>query len=269
MASNNVSPKDDRLTVIAISALACILQDVLHEGLGHGVTACLSGAHRVTMSTVALQSDIETRWISANGTVVNLLFGAIFWLLLVKPQKYPPALRYFLVMAMAGNLFTGTGYFLFSGVSNFGDWAEVIKGLQPHWVWQLGLIVLGIVSYFASFLLLAAKLKPFRATEPGGRRYRMLCWTPYFADGILAGLGGLLNPLGLFYVIASALPATLGANAGLLSLPSAMPGLIRRWSGAEEERVRPIQRSIPWIATAIIASLLFVFVLARGLTWSR
>jgi hypothetical protein len=101
-----VSTKDDRLTIIGISALACILQDVLHEGLGHGVTAWLSGAHRVTMSTVALQSDIDTRWISANGTVVNLLFAAIFWLVLLRPQRYRSATRYFLVLAMAGNLFT-------------------------------------------------------------------------------------------------------------------------------------------------------------------
>ena len=81
-----VPDKDDRLTLIAISALACILQDVLHEGLGHGVTAWLSGAHKVTMSTVALQCDIETRWISANGTLVNLLFAGIFWLLLLREQ---------------------------------------------------------------------------------------------------------------------------------------------------------------------------------------
>jgi hypothetical protein len=31
--------RDDKLTIIAISLLACILQDVVHEGLGHGVTA--------------------------------------------------------------------------------------------------------------------------------------------------------------------------------------------------------------------------------------
>ena len=73
-----VPAKDDRLTLIAISALACILQDILHEGLGHGVTAWLSGARSVTMSTVALQSDLDTRWLAANGTLVNLLFGAIF-----------------------------------------------------------------------------------------------------------------------------------------------------------------------------------------------
>ena len=264
MLDGAVSAKDDRLTLIAISALACILQDVLHEGLGHGVTAWLSGAHRLTVSTVALQSDIETRLISANGTVVNLLFGALFWFLLLRPQRYKPATRYFLVMAMAGNLFTGTGYFLFSGVANFGDWAAVIQGLQPHWAWQLGLILLGAASYYASMLAVGATLKPFLGAAEGPRRMRVLCWTPYFTDGILAGIAGALNPLGLFYVIASALPSTLGANAGLLSLPSMM----RRGKG-DQEQVGPVRRSVAWITAAFVASMLFIFVLGRGLTWSR
>jgi len=90
MPASTASATDDRLTVIAISALACILQDLLHEGLGHGVTAWLNGAHRITMSTVALQSDIETRWISANGTLVNLVFAVIFWLFLLRAHRYGP-----------------------------------------------------------------------------------------------------------------------------------------------------------------------------------
>jgi len=265
MSTNEGSVRDDRLTVIAASVLACILQDVLHEGLGHGVTAWLSGAQQVTMSTVALQSDIETRWVSANGTLVNLLFGGIFWLLLLKPQRYRPTLRYFLVLAMAGNLFTGTGYFFFSGVTNFGDWAAVIRGLQPHWIWQLGLVVVGVVTYYASVSLVAAQLKPFQAKDNTSRRLRNLCWTPYFTDGLLAGLGGLLNPAGLFYVIAAALPSTLGANAGLLSLPSIM----RRMDDTGEEQVGPIQRSLGWVSVGAVASLSFVFVLGRGITWSR
>ena len=181
------SGKDDRLTLIAISVLACVLQDVLHEGLGHGVTAWLSGAHRVTMSTVALQSDIDTRWISANGTLVNLVFAAVFWLVLLKADRYRPALRYFFVLAMMGNLFTGTGYFFFSGVANFGDWAAVIHGLQPYWLWRVGLIVVGAASYYASMLLVAVQLRPFLRSDESSRRMRGLCWTPYFADGVLAG----------------------------------------------------------------------------------
>lgn len=256
--------KDDKLTVIAIAALACMLQDVLHEGLGHGVTAWLSGAHQVTMSTVALQADIDTRWISANGTLVNLMCGAIFWLLLRRPRRYPPTVFYFLVLAMAGNLFTGTGYFFFSGVANFGDWAAVIRGLRPHWLWRLGLVALGASSYYASMLLVAVKLKEFRGSGSSPRRIRVLSWTPYFTDGVLAGVAGLLNPAGLFYVVASALPSTLGANAGLLSLPTMMPSRT-----SDEEPVAVIPRSPAWTATAALASILFIFVLGRGITWTR
>jgi hypothetical protein len=266
--------KDDRLTLIAISVLAAILPNVLHEGLGHGVTAWLSGAHRITVSTVAMQCDIpDTRWIAANGTLVNLVFGAIFWLLLLKPQRYAPAVRYFLVLTMTGNLFAGTGYFFFSGITNFGDWAVVISGLQPHWLWQLGLFVFGVIAYFASMLLVRNQLLPFRHGAQQSHRIRALCFTPYVTDAILAALGGLLNPAGLFYLIASALPGTLGGNAGLLGLP----GMIHGWTrthlnlSAENQldQVPPVPRSLPWILTAAIASLLFILVLGRGLTWSR
>lgn len=265
MLSSVDSGKDDRLTLIAISALACVLQDVLHEGLGHGVTAWLSGAHLLTISTVALQSDIDTRWIAASGTLVNLVFAAIFWLLLRTPQRYRPSVRYFLVLAMAGNLFTGTGYFLFSGIANFGDWEAVIRGLHPYWLWRIGLIVLGVISYYLSMLLVAAELNPFRSQRTSLQRIRALSWTPYFTDGILAGVAGLLNPAGLFYVFASALPSTLGANAGLLSLPS----LMRKWNRSSEEQVGPIPASLPWIVVGALVSLLFIVVLGRGLTCKR
>lgn len=247
--------------MIAVSALACILQDVLHEGVGHGLTAWVIGAHQITMSTVALQSDIETRWVSANGTLVNLLAAGILWLLLLRPQQYRPVTLYFLVLAMAGNLFTGTGYFLFSGVANFGDWKQVIAGLHPQWAWRVGLIVLGAVSYYASMLLVAAKLRPFQGRE--SRTLRWVCWTPYFTDGVLAGLAALFSPLGLFYMIASALPSTLGANSGLLGLPSMM------CRGEHKEDAVVIPRSIPWIVAGAIASAFFIVVLGRGITWSR
>src|ERR1700722_1773654 len=231
MPTTEARPRDDQPTIIAISALACILQDVLHEGLGHGVTALLSGAHRLTVSTVALQCDIETRWISANGTLANLFFAALFFLLLRKPQRYRPATRYFLVLALMGNLFTGTGYFLFSGVMNFGDWAAVIRGLEPHWAWQVGLVVVGVASYWASMMVVGAELESFREKGERSPRIVRLCYTPYFTDGLLAGIAGLMNPLGFFYVIASALPSTLGANAGLLSLPFVM----QNWRRVHDE----------------------------------
>jgi hypothetical protein len=272
--------RDDRVTIIAIAAIAYAVQDVLHEGLGHGVTAWLSGARSVTISTVALQSDLDTRLIAANGTLVNLLFAAVFWLLLRRAGHYRPETRYFLLLALMGNLFTGTGYFLFSGVINFGDWAVVIRGLEPHWAWQIGLVVVGVASYWASMVVVGAEMEPFRekgGPRPANRapkhgrakrspRVLGLCYTPYFTDGILAFLGGLMNPIGFFYIIASALPSTLGANAGVLSLPFVM----RKWRPVHaQEPVGLISRSPLWIASGAVAALLFIFVLGRGLSWSR
>jgi hypothetical protein len=255
----------DKLTVIAIAALAGMLEDVLHEALGHGGMALLSGAHKLTVSTVALQGDFDTRWIAAAGPLVSLISGGIFWLLLLKPQRYRPATRYFFIMAMAGGLFSGTGYFLFSGVANFGDWAMVIQGWHPHWLWQVGLVAIGAPSYYGSMLLVAAKLRPFRRNDDDPRKMRTLCWLPYFSDGILAGIAGLFNPAGMFYVFASALASTLGGNAGMLSLP----GMLRRLRASDEQPAGPLRRSPAWIAVGAIASLLFIFVLGRGITWTR
>jgi len=255
----------DKLTVIAIAALAYIIEDVLHEGLGHGGMALLSGAHRLTLSTVALQGDFDTRWIAAAGPLVSLISGGIFWLLLLKPQRYRPTTRYFLILAMAGGLFSGTGYFLFSGVSNFGDWAMVIQGWHPHWLWQLGLVAIGVPSYYASMLLVAQKLRPFRRNDDDPRRMRTLCWLPYFSEGILAGIAGLFNPVGMFYVFASALASTLGGNCGMLSLPS----MLRRPRPMDEEPAGSLPRSPAWIAVAAVASLIFIFVLGHGITWNR
>ena len=251
---------DDRWTIIAVAAVACMLQSVLHEGLGHGVVAYLSGAHFVTVSTVAEDADVDSKWILAAGTLVNLIAGAVFWMLL-RWKRYSPVVRFFLVIAMAGNLFTGTGYFLFSGVANFGDWAGVIRGMQPQWAWRVGLVAVGAVSYYAAMLLVKAELKAFRRSDMP-RRIRGLAWTPYFTEGVVATLGGLMNPAGVFYVIASAIPATMGANAGMMSLP----GMVGRGEG---EGVGLIRRDWRWIGAAAVLVVLFVFVLGRGLTWHR
>jgi hypothetical membrane protein len=255
----------DRFTVIAIAALACIVQDVLHEALGHGGMALLSGSHHLTVSTVALQSDFDTRWIAAAGPLVSLISGGIFWLLLLRPQRYRPATRYFLILGMAGGLFSATGYFFFSGVSDFGDWAAVIQGWQPHWLWRVGLVGLGAITYYLSMLLVAAKLGPFRRNDDDPRKMRTLCWLPYFTEGILAGLAGLFNPAGMFYVFASALASTLGGNAGMLTLPT----MLRRPRPPDEAPAGSLPRSPAWIAVAAVASLLFIFVLGRGVAWNR
>jgi len=75
--------------------------------------------------------------------------------------------------------------------------------------------------------------------------------------------------MGLFYVIASALPSTLGANAGLISLPYMLPRMMRNRSRSDHEPVPLIERRPLWIAIAAAACLAFILVLGRGITWQR
>src|ERR1700730_12924258 len=137
----SVQAKDDVLTVCAISFLAEILANVLHEGLGHAATALLTGAKSGVLTTVAWSSDFDSRLVAAGGTLANLAAAMVFWIALRSTTGGSARLRFFLLTSLAFNLFAGTGYFFFSGVTNFGDWAAVIAGLPPHWLLRAILVV--------------------------------------------------------------------------------------------------------------------------------
>jgi hypothetical protein len=67
-----VQGNDDVVTVVAISLVAQMLADVLHEGLGHAAVALLTGAKSGVLSTVAWSSEGDSRLVAAGGTLANL-----------------------------------------------------------------------------------------------------------------------------------------------------------------------------------------------------
>ena len=258
MHSVENSPVDDRLTVIAISAVAYIFQDVCHEG-GHAVVGWLSGAHRITVSSIAFQIDIDSLWAVAAGVLVNLTSAALLSLLLLKPQRYKAVTHYFLVLAMSINLVNGTAYLVISGVFDSGDMRQVIEGLQPIWLWRLGLVLVGGASVWGSILAVGMKLKPF---DDQKRRLFRLVWTSYVTAGVVGGLAGLFNPRGLRFVLMAALNG-VGPTVVLVL----MPGIMRDWQ-VSNEPAKQIQRSRTWIVIGTICSLTFIFLLGRGVTLS-
>jgi hypothetical protein len=88
---------DDVLTICAISIVAGILTNVLHEGLGHGLTALLTGAESGVLTTVAWSSAFDSRLVEAGGTLANLAAGVVLWLLMRRHKGMPLSTRYFLV----------------------------------------------------------------------------------------------------------------------------------------------------------------------------
>src|ERR1700732_2841554 len=134
--SLSVQARDDAPTVCAISLLAAILSTLLHEGLGHAATALLTGAKSGVLSTAAWSSEFDSRLVATGGTLANLAASIVFWIALRNAKTASVRWRFFLLTSFAFNVFEATGYFLFSGVTNFGDWAEVIAGFHAHWLWR-------------------------------------------------------------------------------------------------------------------------------------
>lgn len=264
-ASASVQASDDVLTICAISTLAGMLANVLHEGLGHAATALLTGAKSGVLTTVAWSGDFDSRLVAAGGTLANLAAALVFWIALRRTKGASIHWRFFLLMSLASNLFTGTGYFLFSGVSNFGDWAVVIAGLPAHQLWRVLLIITGAISYFGAALAVGTGLVRYVGTPRNDqRRLRKMTLIPYLWGVLFSSAGALLNPIGPQLLWQSALPATAGGQSGLLWLRYYIPK-----TAIPERSSDGIGRSYAWIAAAIVLSIPFIFVLGRGITLQR
>jgi hypothetical protein len=264
--AGTVSPtNDDALTVCAISLLSAMLADGLHEGLGHGALALITGAQSGVLSTVAWSSTFDSRLVAAGGTLANLAAGIVFWIALRSTKRASVQFRFFLLTGVAFNLLAGTGYFFFSGVTNFGDWAVVIADLPAHWLWRTLLIVIGIAAYYVAVLVVGIELVRYVGVpRTEQRRLRKLTFIPYFSAALLLAAGGLLNPIGIQLVWQSALPGAAGAHNGLLWLRYYIPK-----KTVPERESQGIGRNYVWIIVAAILSLFFIFGLGRGITLHR
>jgi hypothetical protein len=252
----------DGVTVGSIGLLAYMLGNVLHEGGGHGGACLLSGAQPLVLSSVHFECSMDTRLVMAGGTLANLIAGALFFFLGRIASRDYPRWKYFCWITMTVNLFTATGYFLFSGVGGFGDWAEFIRGLSPQWIWRIGLAVFGAVTYFLAARLSLLELRPLIGSNPEQRYHRAvrLSAIPYFAGGILMCFAGALNPRGMILILISAAASTFGGTSGLLWDTN----WLRRGKmipfGASSEPM-PIDRTWPLIVAVCVVTITFVIIL--------
>jgi hypothetical protein len=166
---------------------------------------------------------------------------------------------------MMMNWFYGAGYFIFSGISNVGDWAVVINGWEPNWLWRVLMTIVGTLLFV---FFVRQGLKEFGKIVGGNedeqiRRANMLFILSYFTSFVVVLIAGFFCPYGLL-----SLPVTAGlfAVAGALS-----PFLwMIRWfrTGHFAKPVNEpleIHRRWQWIVTGTISAFAYVYILGQTL----
>ena len=259
----------DRLTLVAIAIVAYALANMIHEGLGHGGACVAVGGRLEVLSAVHAECAAEDRgplardMVTAGGTLANLLAGAAAWLLLRRQEGRLTSWRYFLWLCMTLNLLQGTGYWLFSGVANVGDWAHLVARLEPRWLYRVILAILGGAGYWGAILLGLRALNPLVGDGPDRlQRARALALVPYLAGGLLYVVAGALNPVSPLLVLISAAAASFGGTSALVW----MTDLLRKPGYPPSSGVPlAIDRSVGWIAAAATTALVFVAILGPGL----
>ena len=258
----------DPLTVGAIAIGAYILHDILHEGVGHGGACLAVGGRIIVISTVHMECSLDHRLVTAGGTLVNVVAGALFFLLGRLTSRSHPHLKYFCWLSMTINLFSAAGYFGFSGIAGIGDWAHFIEGFGPELPWRIGLTLLGIVTYTLAVYASLFELRPIIGSDPAERIRRAppLLRIPYFTGGTLSCIAGAFNPAGAILILISAAASTFGGTSGLLWMDQLLkgPGIP---PGPPAEPVS-IDRKWSWIAAAVFLAPVYISWIGPGLRFS-
>lgn len=260
----------DTFTVASIAISAYVLGNVLHEGAGHGGACLLSGVQPLVLSSVHFECSVDNRLVMAGGTIANFIAAVLFFVLGRLSGLRHSRWRYFCWLSMTVNLFTATGYFLFSGIGGIGDWGEFIHGLGRQWIWRIGLTIFGAVTYFFAARLSLLELRPLIGSHPQERyrRARRLQMIPYFSGGVLMCVAGALNPRGMILILISAAASTFGGTSGLLWDINWLRNGTMIPLGPPAEPM-PIERSWPLIAVACALAIAFIVVLGPSVRLSH
>jgi hypothetical protein len=247
-----------KATIISMAVVATGITVLLHEGVGHGVTSWVRGGVPTELTSNHLTSLHEDRWIEAGGTLVNLAAGALA-LLATHAAAGRASLRYFCWLLAAHNLFSGAGYFLFSGVFGFGDWQQVIEGLPHQAILRTVMALFGAAFYVLVAWLLAIAVRPFCGAR---RDYNLIGRLPYLAACAFSCIAGAFDPLGIKLLLVSTIPAAFGGSSGMLWLDNLIPRPL-------PEEPLLVARQPAWWIVAAIFSVVYVVVLGRGIQFAH
>jgi hypothetical protein len=255
-------------TLIAIAIVAYALSNFAHEGLGHGGACLLVHCSPHLVSSMQFDGDMTQissgarRFIAAGGTLVNLLVAAISFVSWRRSRADSAWFFFWLLTTIS--LLQATGYLLFSGLGNVGDWAVVVEGWRGSLAWHVGLALIGGATYWLAtrwaMKNLGARLHATTSIERTRAAYRYTL-IAYLAGGALYLLAGSFDPAGLVILLISGVAASFGGTSGLAWGPQLLKssGLTTQTS-----TTLTLRRDWRWIAFGSVCAIVYVAVLGPG-----
>ncbi|CAN5874612.1 hypothetical protein BH24DEI2_BH24DEI2_19430 [soil metagenome] len=266
--SPSLPTRPDWLTLIAISALAMIVETALHEHLGHALALVLLGGVPTELGAFYVDYDnagmnaLSLRLVALAGPVMSLLTGLVSFSFLRRISNSKPALYYFVWLLGTIGFMTATGYLLFSGVLGIGDFGTergaVFYQASPEWLWRTVMAVVGGASYYLGVRFAIKKIEPRlggSSADHVNLARRMFLFS-YLTGAAVAIAIGFLNPLGIVIVLTSAAAATLGGTSGFTWMAELF--------GAQEQTAGPglaFQRRWVWIVVGGVVTLVYAVLL--------
>jgi hypothetical protein len=259
--------RDEPLTLASIGVIAACLSSVAHEAIGHGGT-CIAVGGRVTLLTSVYFRCIGGGPVTdAAGPLGNLALAAMCWMLL--QGKWPATLRLLLVMLLAFNGFWASGYLVYSGILDTGDWAFAARDSLPAgtWQWRPVAVLCGALLYIAT---LRSVVHAMRAVAPEGtdpsRRMQRLLRLPYLAAALSACIaaalfkGSPLAPGGIINAVREAALEIGIASIGLWFAAGRYAAL-----PPPDTMLAPIAYNWRWITSGFIVFVVFAATMGRGI----
>jgi hypothetical protein len=197
------------------------------------------------------------------GSLMNVILAALGWLMLRSERPYSAAARFFAWLLMTVNGFIPAVYLIVSPLLGIGDWMTIFRRYDNPWIWRGVTVIIGLVLTPAWFRLVRRTATALfsgltaAAGNPSGRIGLVSWWS----GGALAFAAALFSPLDWQWALMIAVSSTMGVTWPMLPAIQDAAGQADA-GGPEPGGIGP---AYAWIAAAIVASLIFVFIFGPGI----
>ena len=245
-------------TLIAIAYAAYFVADIAHETLGHGGMCLALGGSVTFLSTTFEDCSIHSRLIDGAGPMMGIAIALLAWSWLRRRPPRDQNMRAFLLLTFAFAIFWNVFYLIRSGITDQGDWAFVIAGLEPKLVWHAAMTIAGVVLYGIAMRATATSVRTdFPESAGGGISPFGFAMTAFVAAVILSAIAAQFDTRSV-------------APNMIDKLPSALAALGLVWAGWTTGRAMPelrmaIPQSLTWTTLGAASAIFFVLVLGPGL----